>query len=444
VACLIALTVSGASAATLVLPDGSIELGATQASPEAAHVLKLFERGQTSKADTALTRLLQATPYDVTGNLIRGHLLLRSDPQAAIDIAASIVASNGPRKDALDLMGMAFARYRSRAPNDTTDADIRAVEIETNEKLLRAFPDWEELLFRTASQRIALERLRPTEFKQLEIAVGDLIHLLDVLEKRAAPASSQGQAQFQLARAYKHLEDARPTPVPSSDLLPENYRRALDFFAMALATDPGRLDAVGETVLIYLAVKQPEQALATVHEAMNRFKTPQLRAKLQEMEGRLLLDMGRPDQAASAFEQALKTDANRDGAWVTLAAIYARQGDIPAAQTLLERAARIRPTTLEIHHARAGLAGASDREEAVAAWRRLLDVPPEKAVTLGMRPSPERYRANLYMTAALALATLHIAGEERDAARLAVLTAQGYGADETQIAPLLRAIDALP
>jgi tetratricopeptide (TPR) repeat protein len=295
-----------------------------------------------------------------------------------------------------------------------------------------------------AAQRIALERLRPTEYKQLEIAVGNLIHLLDVLEKRAAPANSQGQAQFQLARAYKHLEDARPTPVPSSGLLPANYRKALDFFAMVLKTDPGRLDAVGETVLIYLAVKQPEQALATVHEAMNQFDTPQLRAKLQEMEERLLLDMGRPDQATSAFEQALKTDTNRDGAWVTLAAIYVRQGDIPAAQTLLERAARIRPKTLEIHHARAGLAGVSDREGAVAAWHRLLDVPPEKAVTLGMRPSPERYRTNLCMTAALALATLHIAGEERDAARLAVLTAQRYGADETQIAPLLRAIDALP
>jgi hypothetical protein len=113
--CLIALTVSGASAATLVLPDGIIELGATQVSPEATHVLKLFESGQTAKADTALARLLQATPYDVTGNLIRGHLLLRSDPQTAINIAASIVASNGPSKDALDLMGMAFARYRSLA-----------------------------------------------------------------------------------------------------------------------------------------------------------------------------------------------------------------------------------------------------------------------------------------------------------------------------------------
>jgi tetratricopeptide (TPR) repeat protein len=444
VAIVLALPVSvmAATALTLKLPGLGlvVELDPLETSPAAAEVLRLYEAGQPQAAAFALDTLLRHNPSDPTAIVIRGYGLVRANPQAALDAAATVLVEQGPRKDALDLMGMAFAIYRSRAPSDKIDADIRVVEIRNNAKLLLIYPDWGELLFRTASQRIALERLRPSAYDQLTIAVGELSHLIVVLNQNAAPARIRGQAQFQVARAYKHLEDSQPTPGRETGPLPENYRRALEHFAKTMKIDPSRLDAMGEIVLLYQGADRPEKALAAVRGAFDQFTDPPFLAKLHEMEGRLLLDLGQQHEAAAAFEKAIDLDDTRDASWLTLARMLAQSGNIAAAVQLLDRAANIRPKTLEIHQARAKLVEVTAPDAAIASWRILLSVKPSDAVTLGMRPSPERFRTNLYMTAALELARLYIALEDWDQAIAALRLARRNGATEAQIARLSQGI----
>lgn len=432
------------TAATLSLPDMVIELDPMETSLAANEVLRLFEDGETEAAFSALNALLQKDPSDYTAIVIQGYSLLGTDPQASLNAAAKVLVQQGPRKDALDLMGMAYATYRNHATSDAIDADIRAVEIENNEKLLKKYPDWGELLFRTASQRIALERLRPTEYDQLGIAVTELSHLIEVLERKGMSDLSRGQAEFQLARAYKHLEDSRPTRRQEKGAVPENYQRALTHFQTSMEIDPSRLDAVGEIVLIYKELEQTDLALGAVRDAFALFEDPLLQAKLYEMEGSLLLETGAKKEAIFAFESALERDDRRDGSWLILAHILADEGDTGAAIDLLNSAAVVRPNTLEIHQARAELLTLSAPKDAVNSWNELLSVPSSEAVTLGMRPSPERFRTALYMTAALQLAELYIGLNDRNNAVATLKTAREYGATDAQIAQLSQAIAALP
>lgn len=434
----------GGHAATFSLPKAGLHLDPSTLGPEASGLLTDYLHGDRAEALRKIDLFRRLKPQDTDLMLVAGYVHLNSDPAIALDLAAQALARIGRSRTALDLLSAAFARHRALAPDDATDAEIRAVEIESYTRLIARDPDWPELLFRSASQRIALERLRPEDFDQLAKAEAELRHLIAILPPES-PAATRAQAQFQLGRALKHMEDSRPTPRrENAPDLPPHYADAVQAFQRTAEINPNRLDAVGEEVLVYLAVGKIDAALSAVDAAFAHFPHPAFQAKLFEMRGDLLRQMGESDAAIAALRQAVEADPTRDGAALTLVQMLYMNGQAEEGAALLDRTVATRPDLLEAHRMVAQATRRTDPDRARAAYTALLDVPPHRAITLGMRPSPERYRTGLYHDAALSLAELHIAAGDRRSAAAAVRLAREFGSETERSRDLTRQLEALP
>jgi tetratricopeptide (TPR) repeat protein len=384
--------------------------------------------------------LLNETPDATAARLLLGAIYLDSTPPAARTAALAVLDAEPGNREALNLLTSAYDRTRAAGLAQADEARLRELEIADYLGLLERNPNWSDALYRSASQRLALERLLPVDDLErrdamLSAAVAELTQLVSTLRVDAA-AVERAAALYQLGRALKHAADflgARDGATERGALF---YDRALTAFGRAFEIDPGRVDAVGEIVLVELVRGDPDAAVRAVETRIPKASTPQARAKLYSTLGNLYLQTGRADEALDAFDSVLKSGAGPMDTYLGLYRIHHARKDLPKAQAALEAAVTVRPTFVMGYLKLGELsAGRGDYATATAHFEQALSVPPQKAEVLGMMPSRNVYRNGLYYQAASWLAWLYLEHAKNPRRALqAVATARNFGAIDPRLA----------
>lgn len=405
---------------------------------------KKLERGESEAGRTALRQLLADNPYYLPAEMALGYSYLSDDPRQSLLHAWEVIGRSKRNLEALNLLSTAFARLRDLAQTVTQEAVTRTQEVTAYERILRKMPNWPEAIFRMASQRIAIERLDPKRFDELNKAVAELKGLIATLD-RDDRHLERATAHFQLGRAYKHQEDARPSPQRKTGTLPERYEQAVQAFETTLRIDASRVDALGEIVLVYLALNDARTAIATVQRHLPKLTGGIALGKAHEMLGELFVKLDRYDSAIAEFDRALAQNENLMGSYLHLAVLYLKRGKTERAIQTLSKSVRVQPEFLS-GHLRLGSIYLRNGHYpgAIKAYEEVLRVPRSRAIVLGMRPSRHQYRNNLYYQAASALAWLQLeAGSPRRALELVGTATQFRTADSHLLDTLGMIYDAL-
>ncbi len=368
---------------------------------------KQLENGETESGRTVLRQVLQHNPNYTPAEMALGYSYISEDPRQSLVHAWSVIGQTGRNLEALNLLSTAFARLRDITLTTAQEAEIRTHEVEAYQRILKKVPDWSEVIFRMASQRIAIERLDPRRFDELNKAAAELKSLTGKLH-RDDQKLERATAHFQLGRAYKHQEDARPSSTRKpGTTLPERYQLAVREFQSTLRMDASRVDALGEIVLVYLAADDTKTALAIVQNHIPKLTEGIDLGKAYEMLGELHVKLVNGNAAIPEFDRALKQNENLMGAYLHLATLYLQNKDKERAIDALSMSVRAQPEFLS-GHLRLGSIHLRDGRysEAIKAYEQVLRVPKSRAIVLGMRPSRHQYRNNLYYQAASALAWL--------------------------------------
>ena len=413
-----------ASTATLFVPE--LKAGA---SAETAKAIDLLEAGRIEDARKRLIDIIRKNRTDSTARLALGYIYLDKQPKLAALISVDILSGKPRHQQALDLMSAAYAQMRTQTRSVIEERDLRLQEIDALGKIAARHPGWTEPIYRLASQQIAVERLDPDQLHHLMKAVLALETLVATLTTENSTPEVRATAWFQLGRALKHVEDAE-TGVKAAAVLAANYKRAVKCFQTVLKIDPRRIDAVGEMILIYRSVGDQEAALAIVRQSLARDYngfTGQTaifaQAKLSEMEGVLLLELARTDEAETVFVKTLKMDPQLVGTALSLAQLQQVGNRQAEAERTLAAIVKAEPRSLDGLLALATfLENANRPEEAMAIHWSLAAIPPAEAIAMGMQPSPQRHRAKLRYRSATRLAGLELAsGNSEKALRVATL-----------------------
>jgi superkiller protein 3 len=283
------------------------------------------------------------------------------------------------------------------------------------------------------TQRLALERLWDKQDltrrdQLLRLAILELRRLTSLISK-SDPAATRMRAYHQLGRAWKHLGDFQLETGSARETASQSYQAALQAFRQVLRIDPDQVDALGEIVLVYLALDDRLSGLAAVRKHLSATQSPPSRAKTHVMLGELLARNGEFDEAISNLKSAIEADGGAMDAYMVLFRIFAKRNDPESAIRLLRRAVETEPTFLSGHLQLGQLLAGQDRiDEAINSFEALLRVPPTEAVVLGMVPSPNVFRNQLYYRAASWLAWLYLdTNDDPERALQAVKTAKQYG-----------------
>jgi tetratricopeptide (TPR) repeat protein len=334
--------------------------------------------------------------------------------------------------DALGWLTASYAAVRARGVPHQEEAELRQREISDYERILKDHPEQTEALYRVATQRLALERLWakddvPHRTEIVQSAITELTQLTKLIGD-SEPAQVRIRAHHQLGRAWKHQGDLLLETTSLKDKARESYDAALAQFQQVLKIDPDQVDAIGEIVLVYLSQDDVTASLAAVREHLKEARSSRSQAKLHVMLGELLARDGQLDNAIDNLKLALKSDERAMDAYLVLFRLIGQRDGPKAAIDVLRRAVETEPRFVN-GHLQLGqlLVQQEDADEAIAAFESVLRVPTSDAVVLGMVPSPNVFRNQLYYQAAAWLAWLYMdSGDDPERALQAVAAAKTF------------------
>jgi len=370
------------------------------------------QREAAAARETVAESTLQGSTI-TQGRVLEAASHLRGDPKGAIADARRMLEEDPRSQEALDLLTLAYDRVRALGLSQAEEATLREEEIDDYRRVLRRNPDWPEVLFRSSFHRLALQRLRPGDSAQAQAAVSELRRLIDTLEARGA-VQDLPAAHNQLGRAYRHLGDAVGLKRGPSSEIERFYALALARFRTVLGLDPNRVDALGETVLVYQATKAFDQARDAVASHLPKITSAEARAKAFEMLGALYIQLGKSDQAIETFHAALEVDDSLQGAYLYLSQLYSERGSMQQAEETLRVGLRTQPRFLEAHLQLAQLLQQQSRfADAITSLETALQIDPSEAMFMGAggaaaAPSRNLYRNRLYYSAAASIAWLYL------------------------------------
>ncbi|MEE8059375.1 MAG: tetratricopeptide repeat protein [Pseudomonadales bacterium] len=356
----------------------------------------------------ALTQILARYPEHIEARLALGYSYLNEAPAGSLEYAWKVLGQAGHNPHAFNLLSAAYAKMRDAAKTIEEEAKIRIHEVDAYQEILQHVPDWPEVIFRSASQRIAIQRLVPERINELHQAIAELDTLLVLLDKEGRK-TEQVSVHFQLGRAYKHLEDAQPQSRRASTYLPTNYKLALEEFSTALKSNPERVDALGEIVLVYKAIGDRSSAVKHVHKHIPNLTQNNTIAKAYEMLGALQVESGHLTEAINSFKKALTHNAYMMGSYLHLASLYQQTGNTTKAITILEKSVEVEPGFLRGNSETGHIYMAMGRyKQAITAFEKVIQTPTSEAIVIGMLPSRHQYKNKLYYKSTAALAWLFL------------------------------------
>ena len=400
-----ALSATVLAVAVLIGADGR-----ETASPDLSEAVGLLEAGQMDAGRARLKSVIDTYPGYLPAYVVLARSFLDEDPQQALVIAREVLRIDPDDADALDILGTSYARARTDGLARAGERKLRFLEIGDYKAILEQRPDHADVLYRAASQQLALERLLDPDNHTarrtvLNGAVDHLAHLRAVLGDDAQARLRAG-AHFQSGRAIKHVGDLEKEL--GQDPGPQ-FRDAIGHFEAALALEPERVDALGEIVLIRQALGDDTAARDAVTAHLDRVEQDWVRAKVLSLLGNLEIAAGNRGDGMVRMQEAIALSPKLMDAYVGLYRGHHSGGDDAKALAVLADAVAADPNFI-LGHLLAGQTHieAKRYDDAIAAFERALRIPPERATTLGMRPSRNVYRNGLYYQAASRLAWLYL------------------------------------
>ena len=332
---------------------------------------------------------------------------------AARDLAMEVLEGDVRRPEALDVLTTAYAATRARGLPRADEIGLRAREIADYTTLLKHSPEWRDLLFRSATQRLDLQRLLDNDDKRREVqlvaAIDELTRLVRLIDVGNDAVIERASALYQLGRALRLAADFLAVGKREPERRAQFYDRAHTALAHAFEIDPSRVDAVGELMRVELARKDVDAALNAINSRIDKASSTNGRARLHVLRGDLQLQAKRPGQALDDFNAALALDLRAVEGWLGLYRVHLLRQDVEQADAAMRNAVNAAPDFVFGHLKLGEMSAArSDYASAVGHFERALAVPTARALVLGMNPSRNAYRNELYYQAAAWLAWLYL------------------------------------
>ncbi|PYT80976.1 MAG: hypothetical protein DMG40_10715 [Acidobacteria bacterium] len=276
----------------------------------------LFQQRRFAEADRAVRGYLKDHPNSADGHFLLGHILFREiqaqakelepqfpaqthGPMASARIAASTSSEASVPKDAQALAKASLAEFTAGAKfHDPSAVDLKVVAFDY--VLLVDYPDADKWLT-----------------KMLEWA----------------PNDSEGW--YYLGRT-KYNEN--------------RFAEAVSAFQQCLKLDPQNVKAEDNLGLSFAGLGRNEEAAAAYHRAIawqeqSLAKNPGPYIDL----GSLLIDQNRPQEAITFFLRAIEIAPRESRTHELLGKAYTRVGDLPKAQSELEKAIELSPQAPNLH-----------------------------------------------------------------------------------------------
>jgi tetratricopeptide (TPR) repeat protein len=387
---------------------------------------QLLDQGKAEPAKEILLGLLKRNPRSTRANLLMAATL-PGDPYTARMYVRAALDQQPKNKEALDALTAIYERIRALGMTENEEVKTREQEINDYQNVLKRNGSSAEALYRSASHRIAVHRLRPERIAELETAVVELQRAVSILG-RGGNKNELASAHHQLGRAYKHQGDQSLAEKAKPAKAAEAYRRALDQFRNALSLDPNRADSLGEIILIHRSDGNPKQALESALAFLPAMTNQRAQAKSYEMIGTLQAELGDSVNAVATLQKALALDPSLLGTYMNLAEVYSGQRDYVRTEEILKRGVETEPHFIEAYERLGDLCFRQKQADAAVSWyEKLLRIRPEEAVFIGMAPSKNLYRNEVYYRASAMLAWLYLEHQSNPRkALLAVDYAKGY------------------
>ncbi|MCC6726365.1 MAG: tetratricopeptide repeat protein [Saprospiraceae bacterium] len=152
-------------------------------------------------------------------------------------------------------------------------------------------------------------------------------------------------------------------------------RQGLQVMEKAGLRFPDRTPTLLKLAEYQLIVKQHVQALATLQRIQTR---EPLNPEMFFMFGNVFSDMGKTDQAITAYQSAVENDPKLVDAWIKLADLLANK-DLPKAAKYYDNAIRADSTSVEALHAKAYYLSnkKNDLKGAVALYKKINSINPQ-------------------------------------------------------------------
>ena len=152
-------------------------------------------------------------------------------------------------------------------------------------------------------------------------------------------------------------------------------RLALNTMKKAATAFPTRIPTLLKLSEFQLILEQHNDALFTLEKI--RVLDP-LNAEMFFMYGRVFKDMGRKDEAMTAFQSAVENDRNLIDAWVELAVLLSEKGS-PLVEKYFDNALRIDSNNIEALHAKAFYLSnkKNDLKGAVKLYKKINSIDPQ-------------------------------------------------------------------
>lgn len=403
---IIAMMILGAVSSAIAVPLNDIYTSRSrQLSVEEAETL--LKQGMTEAGRKILRDFIKRNPKSTQAYLLLGRSYLLEKPFKTLVYARDALEQDAESEEALNLLSAAYGRMRAQGFSHSEEATLREEEIEDYQRILETNPDSPGALYRSASHRLALQRLIPERTEEIDIAVSELERLITVLKEKEK-FDDLDSAYHQLGRAYKHQADVFLVTGGENDKAERTYELAMEQFRRALELDENRVDSLGEIILIYRSLSAPVQAVEIVQSYLPKITHEKAQAKTYEMLGTLYVESGDSDRAIETFHKGLELDDALLGTYLYLAHLYSKEGKINQTEEILKTSVEIEPSFLG-GYTRLGqlYMENSQPQAAIQSFEKLLQIRPSTAVVLGMVPSKNLFRNQLYYQAASSLAWLY-------------------------------------
>jgi len=334
------------------------------------YIQLLILKNRLEEAGKLNDEVLKLNPHEVDALVYRGQIQLRrNDAGGAVDSLQDALKNDPGNATAHYQLGVAFEMQHNDA---------------------RAESEWREAV-----------RLRPdlTDAQRalaaLEIRRGDVDALMQTAQQiiTGAPQAPDGYLYRALAEMYRQkysdseqdltkamgLAPGSPAPYVQMGNLHQRqkqYAEAIKFYQQALDKDAASTDALQGIMNVYLAQKQPDQAVAAARTQIA--KSPNS-SGLYDLLGTALFDNKKDLSAAeAAFHKAIDLDKNNSDALLKLGEVQAAQGSVSQALALYRQSIKDHPREIAFYI----LAGEmyesqSDWNDAKGMYQKALEIQPD-------------------------------------------------------------------
>jgi len=333
------------------------------------YVQLLILKSRLEEASKLNNEILKANPHDLEGLVYRGQMQLRqNDAGGAVDSLQQALKEDPGSAVAHYQLGLAFDMQHNEA---------------------RAESEWRESVGLRPDLMEAQRALAGLELRR-----GDLDALMQTAQQiiGGAPYAPDGylmrglvemnrqrysDAQQDLTKAMGVAPGSAAPYVQMGKLyeLQKQFAEAIKFYQQALDKDAGSTDALQGIMNVYLAQKQPDQAIAAARAQIAKSPTT---SGFYDLLGTMLFQRKDWKGADSALHKAIELDENNADALLKLGQVQAAEGSVSQALATYQQSIKDHPREIAFYIL-AGEMYESQRDwnHAKAMYQKALEIQPD-------------------------------------------------------------------